>query len=174
MTLQPLVELQIQTPVFLAAQLLNLQTQDLSFPAPFAEGGSLFVVDHVEFGQNSLLNTTPSQKLVYFNEAVYGFVSQEVNGFRPQISQPITVFVVSLDDVEAHPNGAPANPVGINATMILGLDYFMAGGGVDVLSITVDRVDVAPLPPLPPGLILTTSRAGFSPLSSLLAGGNFR
>ncbi|MGH8093165.1 MAG: hypothetical protein ACREIF_06810 [Chthoniobacterales bacterium] len=28
----------------------------------------------------------------------------------------------------------------------------MAGGGVDVLSITVDRVDVAPLPPLPPGV----------------------
>ena len=152
MTLQPLVELQIQTPVFLAAQLLNLQTQDLSFPAPFAEGGSLFVVDHVEFGQNTLLNTTPSQKLVYYNEALYGLVSQEVNGFRPQISQPITVFVVSLDDVEAHPNGAPANPVGIGATMILGLDYFMAGGGVDVLSITVDRVDVAPLPPLPPGV----------------------
>lgn len=148
----PIVELQITTEAFLAAQLLQLQTMQLTFPAPFSEGGLQFVVDHVEFGQNSLLNTTPAQHVVSYNEPVYGMVSQEVNGFRPQISQPITVYVVSLEDVESHPDGAPAQPVALTATIILGMEYNMFVVGNSVLSIAIDRVDMGTLPPLPPGV----------------------
>ena len=159
MTSQALIELQITTQAFLAAQLLTLQTRKLSFPAApvLSAGGLDFAIDHVEFGPSTLLNTTPAQKQVFYTEAFYGLVSQDVNATRPQISQPVTVVVVSLQDVEANPNGAPQHPIRLDATMLLGLDY--AATSVDsegvpqgALSIMVDGVDLGPAPPLPAGV----------------------
>jgi hypothetical protein len=162
MTSQALIELQITTQAFLAAQLLTLQTTKLQFPAApvLSAGGLDFAIDHVEFGQSTLLNSTRVPKQVFYTESFYGLISQDVNATRPQISQPVTVVVVSLQDVEANPNGSPQHPIRLNATMLLGLDYNATsvdseGVPQGALSIMVDSVVLAPPPALPVGVDLT-------------------
>ncbi len=152
MPVEPLIELQLSAQTFVNAQLLTLQTQQLAFPAPFSIGGYQFVVDHVEFGAGSFSAPVPAEKFIYYNQPFSGITSTPITATRPQISQAVTIVVVSIQDVENNPNGVPQHPIRFNVTMVLGVDYIIQGFDTDVMTISVDKVVPGPLPPLPPGV----------------------
>ena len=152
MPVEPVIELQLSALTFLNAQLLTLQTEPLAFPAPFSEGSYQFVVDHVEFGAGSFAASIPAEKFIYYNQPYTGITSTPITAARVQISQLVTVVVVSVQDVEANPNGAPQQPVPFNVTMVLGVDYVVQGYDTDVMTISVDNVIPGALPTLPPGV----------------------
>ena len=152
MPVEPVIELQLSAHTFLDAQLLTLQTEQLAFPAPFSIGGYQFVVDHVEFGASSFSSPAPVNKFIYYNQLYTGITSTSISATRPQISQAVTIVVVSLQDVEANPNGVPQHPIPFNVTMVLGVDYIVQGYDTDVMTVSVDHVVPGPLPTLPPGV----------------------
>src|ERR1039457_3319529 len=129
MSTQAIVELQINTYSFLSAQLLNLQTANLAFPGPMQFGPKQFVVDHIEFGSNSLDHSLPEQELIYHFESLYGKVYDDVPGFQVLLVQPFTVFMADLDDILAHPNQPPATLFKVPATMYVKLTYWVSGSG---------------------------------------------
>ncbi len=152
MPVEPVIELQLSAQTFLNAQLLTLQTEQLSFPAPFSISGYQFVVDHVEFGASSFSSPAPVNKFIYYNQLYTGITSTPISATRPQISQAVTIVVVSLQDVEANPNGVPQHPIRFNVTMVLGVDYIVQGYDTDVMTVSVDHVVPGPLPTLPAGV----------------------
>lgn len=152
MSTQPLVELQISASAFLNAQLLGLQAQKLTFPAPIQIGDVQLVVDHVEFGPNRLDHSVPIDEFIYHMELLYGKVFDRVDGRKVLIVQPITVFVADLADVLAHPNQPPAQLIPVQATVFVRLLYGVDASGQDLFQSTFDHLEIGPLPPLPPGV----------------------
>jgi hypothetical protein len=95
------IEFQISTAAFLAAQLNNLQTQQICSPAPVTVGSYQMVLDHVEFGANSVRHNVPTTELVFFEQALFGRESQEVDAFKSQFAQSLTIFLTDLNNVLA-------------------------------------------------------------------------
>ena len=149
------IELQVTSQSFLSAQLLGLQSMKLTFPPPISLGGFQFVVDHVEFGQNSFRQGNLAPKSVYYTQALYGQQYDTVRGFQVLMAQPVAVFLADLDDIMNHPNNSPAHLISINTTILVELRYSINGLGNDVLITSVDHIEMNPLPPLPPGVDAT-------------------
>jgi hypothetical protein len=154
MPTQPLVELQISASAFLNAQLLGLQAQKLAFPPPIKIGDLQLVVDHVEFGSNRLDHSVLTEEFIYHKDflAPNGILVDRVKGRKVLIVQPLTVFVADLADILAHPNEPPSRLVPIQATIFVRLSYFVDGFGKDQFQSSFDHLEIAPLPPLPPGI----------------------
>jgi hypothetical protein len=106
----------------------------------------------VEFGVGSFSAPAPVEKFIYYNQLYSGLTSTPIAATRPQLSQAVTIVVVSVQDVEANPNGVPQHPIRFNVTMVLGVDYIVQGYDTDVMTISVDHVVPGPLPTLPPGV----------------------
>ncbi len=171
MPTQPLVELQINASAFLSAQLLGLQARKLTFPAPIQIGDVQLIVDHVEFGANRLDHSVPVEEFIYHIELLYGKVFDRVDGRKVLIVQPITVFVADLADVLAHPNQPPSQLIPVQATIFVRLLYGVDAFGQDQLQSAFDRLEVGPLPPLPPGIDGATLEKQFDAFGAQLVPG---
>jgi hypothetical protein len=145
-----LIEFQISVSSFLAGQLSNLQSQDVCIPQVTIDGHQI-VVDHIEFGANTLQRGAQTEKLVLFEQPLYGTESQTVTTQQIQIVQPVAVVVADVADVKAHPNGAPTL-FSLPASLVVNVDYVLFAGPQFFLTIAVDHVEVGQLPPLPPGV----------------------
>jgi hypothetical protein len=105
------IEFQINAQTFLDAQLLGIQTMKIDFSQPVSFGNDTYVIDHLSFGANRINLTTsqgvPNNLPVYYDSNSpqdFQTVSQQVY----ELIQPVTVYIVNMNDVMAHPNGSPA------------------------------------------------------------------
>jgi hypothetical protein len=146
------IEFQVSVQAFLAAQLANLQALDIQAPAPVSVGSYQIILDHVSFGAGSVRNSAPLTEYVFYTEAVYGTVSQQVTGLQAQLAQELTIYLADLNDVMAHPNGAPSLLLPVTATVVMNLKYYPTKGNDCQFVIDFDHVEPGPLPPLPPGI----------------------
>src|SRR5215470_7822577 len=152
MPTQPLVELQIDAPAFLNAQLQILQMQELSFPAPITIAGHQIAVDHVEFGSNRLDHSQTTQEFVNIREPLFGITRVPISAREVLLAQPLTVFLVDLADVISHPNQPPSQLIPIKATVFVRLTYTVDGYNQDRFGWSFHHLEMDPLPPLPPGI----------------------
>jgi hypothetical protein len=143
------VEFQVSSVAFLAAQLNTLQSKPICFPSPINFGGHQIVVDHLEFGQNSLRRQVPKTESVFFEHGFSGPGSQQVNSFQTQIAQDLKIHLANLDDILAHPNQPPALIVPLPTTMIINIDYGVDFSGDCYISFDYDSIEHGPLPTLP-------------------------
>lgn len=143
-------EFQVSASSFLSGQLSNLQSQQFCL-SPVNIDGHQIVIDHIEFGSNSLQRGKLVDKLILFEQPLFGLQSQTITTAQVQVVQPVTVVVADLADVEAHPNGS-ATLFPLPATVVVNVDYQLRAGPGFFLNIAADHVDVGQPPPLPPGV----------------------
>src|SRR5580698_3694283 len=97
------IEFQLNAQAFLDAQLLTVQSQKLDFSQTLSFGSVTYAIDYIDFGANSLMQGD-SQGIPIFYDTIdprdYTLVMQK----QLQLIQPITVYIVELSDVLAHPN----------------------------------------------------------------------
>ena len=147
-----IIEFQISASAFLAAQLNNLQSQQICSPPPFSAGGFQIVVDHVTFGANSIRNSAPMTAYIFFDQPVFGTESQAVNGLQVQLAQVVTAVLADQNDILAHPNQPPSLTIPIQGTIVVNINYFVSSDSDCFLNFTFDHLELGTLPPLPPGV----------------------
>ena len=123
---------------------------------PIAIGPVQVVIDRFEFGENSLRHNQATDFTIF-----YDFRGQttgiNVAGFQTQLAQDVVVWVTSLNEIMAHPNGAPAIVVPVRGTIVMDLNLFALNPDVDeeadpevYFQAQFKRMEVGPLPFLPP------------------------
>src|SRR5262245_26514806 len=147
----PYLEIEVSTTSFLALQLNKLRSARFCTPAAQAVGPFTVLIDHVEFGQNAIRHTSPTQHSVQFRDWGQD-LSDTVDGLEVQLAQPITVVLVDRGSVLASPNAPAAPLLTLTATAIFRIDYFAAADSQCFALIELDGLEHAPLPPLPAGL----------------------
>jgi hypothetical protein len=152
-----IIDFQIQVAAFLTAQKAALQAMKLCPPAPITIGGVQVVIDRFEFGANSLRHNQATDFTIFY-DFLGETTGMNVAGFQTQLAQDVVVWVTSLNEIMAHPNGAPSIVVPVRGTMIMDLNLFPfnpeIGEEVDqeiYFQATFKRMEMEPLPPLPPG-----------------------
>lgn len=149
-----IIQFQMSADAFLALQLSAVQQAPFCLPGPFTFGAVQVVVDHLEFGQNSIRHNVTIPHLMYYEEM--GVEKRE--GFdclQTQIAQPVRIVLSTLSDVLAHPNNPPASFSSLDVTAVLNLDYFPADEPARencFFQASLTGVEFGDFPPLPPGV----------------------
>src|SRR5438067_4343589 len=149
-----LIEFQMQAKAFLAAQKAALQSAKLCPPEPIQLGPVKVVIDRIEFGANALRLQEAASYVVFYLQAGQTDPDEatgiNVDGLQTQLTQDVVVWVTSMGEIMAHPNAAPAIIVPVPATIVMDLSLYAVGQEVYFGS-RFRRVDLGPLPGLPPG-----------------------
>jgi hypothetical protein len=140
------VEFQIRAAALLAAMKAALQATRIC-PAPVTIGPVELVIDRVEFGGNALRHDEPADHTVFVSSG-NGQAAISVAGRQTQFAQEVIVWVTTMAEILAHPNGAPAAVVPIGGTVVIDLDVF-AVEQETFFQARFNRFEPGALPPLP-------------------------
>jgi hypothetical protein len=145
-----IVELQINSATFLAAQRNALRNLDLCPPRLPAIAGVEFVIDRVEIGANSLRHDDERQFDVFFEDhGERKGVPIPCMGFQTQLEQDVTLHLTTMGEVLARANQAPSVTVPVRFTLLFDLDFYALEEEC-YLRAALNEVALGPLPPLPP------------------------
>ena len=151
-----IVEFQMSAPAFLKAQKNALLQRLMCPPAPFAVAGAdgttlvTVVIDRIELGASALVH----ERETTFDVKGTGFGSEsgdivlkgQVNGFRVQLAQDVTVHVTTLEDILSRPDQAPATLVPVACRLLLAIDV-EANGRIDMTIDFSERDSTITVPP---------------------------
>lgn len=143
-----LIQFQVKAATFLSVQRNALRSLRLCPPPPTQVGTVQLLIDRIEFGNNALRHDVPDTFAVFYED--HGEkLGLSADGFKTQLAQDVTVYVTTLGDVLAHPNGAPATVVPVPGTIVSEL-FVYALDDECYLRVEFDRLEPGPLPvPLP-------------------------
>ncbi len=154
-----LIEFQVNVKSFLAAQRFALQTMKLCPPGPWAFGPIELIVDRIDFGANSIRHEKLTNFALFYED--HGStVGVDAEGFQTQIVQEVTVNVVTLNDIRAHPNQKPFIVLPISADLIFNFDFFTTEDEC-YFRIEFESFSLINMPPIPPSF----SIPGYPPVS---------
>ena len=167
----PIIELQIKASAFLIMQRNVLRNLAICPPALPPVYGVQIVMDRIEFGNSALRHNKPaSYTTLYSEDGELVPTPYQPDGFQTQLAQDVTVYLTTMGDIVAHPNGTPTL-VPLTATLVYDLNFLPfenEGGPFDHsfdglehdcnLLAHISAVEWGPQPFLPPN---------FSPLSTL-------
>jgi hypothetical protein len=156
------IEFQVSTAAFLAAQRTVLRSQQIC-TIPQTVGGIQIVIDKIEFGNSAIQHNVFTTYSVFFNSLTSDRPGEEVNGFRTQIAQDVTVYVTTMSDIMAHPNQAPATTIKVPGTLIFNLNFYCYLPGDPFANdcytrIEFNKLEPGPLPPIPAEWQLTLAQ----------------
>ena len=126
------VEFQVSTAAFLAALKTTLKTTQFCAPTPIPVGPVMgvgpvqVVIDRIEFGDNSLRHNLKTEHSIYYDYLGTPTLMPPIDAFRVQIAQQVTVYVTTLNDLMANPDGAPHYLVPVSGTIVMDLDFYAA------------------------------------------------
>jgi hypothetical protein len=143
-----IIEFQIQVAAFLAGQKAAMQAKKLCPPPPRTLGPVQVVIDRFEFGANSLRHNEETEFTIFY-DFLGETTGMDVKGFQTQLAQDVVVYVTSLNDILAHPNGDPDIVVPVRGTLVMDLDLFAIEQEV-YFQARFKRLELGPLPFLPP------------------------
>ena len=145
-----IIQFQMSTDAFLALQLSSVQQAPFCLPGPFSFGAVQVVVDHLEFGPNSVRHSETRPHTMNF-DAVGVAKSEQFDALQTQIAQPVRIVMTALSDVLAHPNNPPANFIPMDVTAVLDLDYYAIEEKCYFQARLTD-VEFGAMPPVPAGV----------------------
>ena len=122
-----IIEIQIQAPVFLAAQLAGLQARKTCPPGPMTINGVSLVVHQIDFVANSLRHEAATFQVYFETSDTTGGTT--ASGLRTQVAQNLILHVSTQADVLSHPNQPPQSMQSVPVTVILNLDYLVNVNG---------------------------------------------
>src|ERR1700747_2355137 len=82
-----IIEFQLSTPAFLAAQRNALRSLQICRPAPSPEG---VLLDKIEFGNNTIRHNVDESFSVFFDSLTSDRPGEDVGGYQTQIAQDVT------------------------------------------------------------------------------------
>ena len=159
------IEFQLDAQTFLDAQLLAIQSQKIDFSQTINFSGATYAIDHLEYGANSLAQPGSQGVPIYYD-------NQDPHDYQTDIEkqleliQPITVHIVSLNDVYSHPNTPAPSLITIDIKIHYNLQYQLTpltgdalaaavaandATSTDIFSITYSYTEFIGVNPLPPG-----------------------
>jgi hypothetical protein len=146
-----IIEFQLNTSAFLAAQRNALRSLQICRPTPSPEG---VLLDKVEFGNNTIRHNVDESFAVFFDSLTSDRPGEDVWGYQTQIAQDVTVYVTTMQDVLSHPNQPPATIVALHGTLVFDLEFSPHDEDCS-LTTRLKALEPGPLPALPPGLPVT-------------------
>lgn len=160
-----IVEFQVRTSTFLAAQRNFLRSLQICPPPPSPEG---VVLDKVEFGNNTIRHNVDERFSILYDSLTSYAPGSDVWGYQTQIAQDVTIHVTTIQDVLSHPNQAPATLIALRGTLVFDLDFFSLEEDC-FLTTRLKALEPGPLPALPPNLPVTLDQLLARAESSLRA-----
>jgi hypothetical protein len=142
-----LVEFQISTSAFLAAQRTALRSMQICIP-PQPVGGVQVVIEKIDFGNNAIRHNVDTSYTVLFNSLVSDLPGMPVDGFRTQVAQDVVVYLTTMSDIMAHPNEAPVTIVAIPGVLVYDLSFYSLEDDC-YTQMSFSGVEPGPLPPIP-------------------------
>lgn len=160
-----ILEFQVKTSVFLAAQRNALRSMKICPLAPSPQG---IVIDKVEFGGNTIRHNADEKFSILFGSLTSYAPGEDIWSRQTQIAQDVTVYVTTMQDILSHPNQPPAIIIALRGTVIFNLDFYSLEEDC-YLTTRFAALEPGPLPPLPPGLPVTLAELLASAESALRA-----
>lgn len=149
-----MLEFQVSTAAFLAAQRNALRSLQICPPPPSPQG---ILIDKIEFGNNAIRHNVYEQFTVLFDSLTSTLPGRHTDGLQTQIAQDVTVFVTTLQDVLSHPNQPPATIIKVQGTLVFNLE-FVPNVEDCFLTSSFKTLEIGPLPTLPPNSPFTIAQ----------------
>jgi hypothetical protein len=144
-----IIEFQVTTSTFLAAQRTALRSLPLCPPRPMAVGPAQIIIDKIEFGNNAIRHNVLADFSIFYESLTSYAPGSQVEGYLTQIAQDVTIYVTTLNDILSRPNQPPLITVALQGTLVFSLNFLAFEEDCYITS-DFEFLEPGPLPSLPP------------------------